>query len=173
MKITPSGLLKLVDFGLVKMLAKGEVTVTVLQGQGTAVYTPLEQFGGDMGHTDIRSDIFSLGATLYHLLTNKSPADARERFLDPDSLTPPRQINDEISIRTERAVLYALNLHPDERPETVEDFRKMLLGNQPIVLQNIRRSGSVWDVFRTGHDMVLLISSSILILLSLILTMMH
>jgi serine/threonine protein kinase len=173
MKITPSGLLKLVDFGLVKLLAKGEVTITVLQGQGTAVYTPLEQFGGDMGHTDIRSDIFSFGATLYHLLTNKAPADARERFLDPDTLIPPRQINEEISIRTERAVLYALNLHPDERPNSVEDFRKVLLGNQPIILQNIQRTGSIWDVFRTGHDRVLLISSSILILISLILTMMH
>ncbi|MFZ6018291.1 MAG: serine/threonine protein kinase, partial [Chloroflexota bacterium] len=82
LKVTPSGLLKLVDFGLVKVLAPGEVTITVLQGQGTALYTPLEQYGGDSGHTDVRSDIYAFGATLYHLLTNEPPADARERFLD-------------------------------------------------------------------------------------------
>ena len=173
LKLTPSGLLKLVDFGLVKLLAKGEVTITVLQGQGTAVYTPLEQFGGDMGHTDIRSDIFSFGATLYHLLTNKAPADARERFLDPASLELPRQINQEISLRTERAILYAMNLHPDERPADAEEFRKVLLGNQPIILQNVRRSGTIWEVFRTGHDLILVVFTSVLMLLSLVLTMMH
>ena len=133
LKLTPSGLLKLVDFGLVKLLAPGEVTITVLQGQGTALYTPLEQYGGDSGHTDIRSDIFSFGATLYHLLTNVSPADARERFLSPNMLIPPRQINPDISPRTERAVLWAMSLHPDERPETVADFRQALIGDRPTV----------------------------------------
>jgi eukaryotic-like serine/threonine-protein kinase len=46
LKLTPSGLLKLVDFGLVKILASNEMTITVLQGRGTALYTPLEQYGG-------------------------------------------------------------------------------------------------------------------------------
>jgi serine/threonine protein kinase len=173
LKLTPSGLLKLVDFGLVKLLAKGEVTITVLQGQGTAIYTPLEQYGGDMGHTGVRSDIFSFGATLYHLLTNEAPADARERFLDSGSLIPPRQINPEISLRTERAILHAMNLHPDDRPATVEEFRKMLLGNQPVILQNIPRTGSIREMFRTGHDLVLLISSSVLALITLLLTIMQ
>ncbi|HEY9076137.1 MAG TPA: serine/threonine-protein kinase [Anaerolineaceae bacterium] len=128
LKLTPSGLLKLVDFGLVKLLAPGEVTITVLQGQGTALYTPLEQYGGDSGHTDVRTDIYAFGATLYHLLTNQPPSDARERFLNPDSLIPPRQINPAVSPRTERAILWAMNLHPDERPESVEHFRQALLG---------------------------------------------
>ena len=64
LKLTPSGLLKLVDFGLVKILASDEVTITILQGRGTALYTPLEQYGGDTGHTDVRSDIYAFGATL-------------------------------------------------------------------------------------------------------------
>ena len=90
-KVTPSGLLKLVDFGLVKILTSDEArTVTVVQGQGTAAYTPLEQYGGDDAHTDIRSDVYALGATLYHLLTNRSPATARERFLYPEILLKPR-----------------------------------------------------------------------------------
>src|SRR3990170_1636019 len=64
LKITPNGILKLVDFGLVKILAPDEVTITVVHGQGTALYTPLEQYGGDDTHTDARADIFSFGATL-------------------------------------------------------------------------------------------------------------
>lgn len=133
LKITPSGLLKLVDFGLVKLLAPGEVTITVLQGQGTALYTPLEQYGGDSGHTDVRSDVYAFGSTLYHLLTNTPPADARERFLHPEALTPPREINPAISARTERAILWAMGLHPDERPETIDAFVQALHGDRPIL----------------------------------------
>src|SRR5512139_1523547 len=93
LKLTPSGLIKLVDFGLVKILASEEMTVTILQGRGTALYTPLEQYVGDSGHTDRRSDVYAFGATLYHLLTNQPPIEARERFLHPENLVPPRQIN--------------------------------------------------------------------------------
>jgi len=85
LKLTPNGIIKLVDFGLVKLLAPGEVTITILQGQGTAIYTPLEQYGGDSGHTDVRSDIYAFGATLYHLLTNQAPVNVRDRFLSPES----------------------------------------------------------------------------------------
>ncbi len=132
LKITPSGLIKLVDFGLVKILAPNETTITIIQGQGTALYTPLEQYGGDDSHTDVRADIFSFGATLYHLLTNEPPAEARKRFLDTRSLTPPRDINPNISARVEKAVLWAMSLHPDDRPQSVIEFREALLGNQDI-----------------------------------------
>jgi len=173
LKLTPSGLLKLVDFGLVKLLAKGEVTITILQGQGTAIYTPLEQFGGDMGHTSEKSDVFSFGATLYHLLTNKAPADARERFLDAYSLIPPRQINPDISIRTERAILAAMSLHPDQRPPTVDEFRKYLLGDRPIILQDIPKGERIRDVIRSGHELALLVTTASLALLSLMITLLH
>jgi serine/threonine-protein kinase len=130
LKQTPSGLLKLVDFGLVKVLAPGEITITILQGQGTALYTPLEQYGGDSGHTDVRSDIFAFGSTLYHLLTNTPPADARERFLHPESLPPIQQINPEVSPRTEKAIAWAMSLHPDDRPPTIKTFQESLLGDR-------------------------------------------
>lgn len=130
LKITPSGVIKLVDFGLVKILAPNEVTITIIQGQGTALYTPLEQYGGDDAHTDIRADIFSFGATLYHLLTNEPPAEARKRFLNTRSLTLPRDINPNLSIRVEKAVLWAMSLHPDDRPKTVIEFREALLGKK-------------------------------------------
>ncbi len=126
-KLTPGGLIKLVDFGLVKLLAVDDSrTITVLQGRGTVAYTPLEQYGGDTGHTDARSDIYSLGATLYHLLTNQPPADAKQRFLNPNVLVFPRAINPRISPATERAILTAIAMHPDPRPPSVAEFREML-----------------------------------------------
>ncbi len=128
LKLTPGGVVKLVDFGLVKLLESDEVTVTVIQGRGTALYTPLEQYGGDTGRTDVRSDIYAFGATLYHLLTNQPPPSARDRFLNPEVFRPPRAFNPEISSRTERAILWAMRLHPDERPESVQAFRDALLG---------------------------------------------
>jgi serine/threonine-protein kinase len=123
-KVTPSGLIKLVDFGLVKVLSTDEArTITIVQGQGTAAYTPLEQYGGDDSHTDLRSDVYALGATLYHLLTNQPPVTARERFLDPDILVTPRDINSHLSPSIQEAILAALELHPDNRPANIADFK--------------------------------------------------
>jgi serine/threonine protein kinase len=173
LKVTPSGLLKLVDFGLVKLLASGEVTITILQGQGTALYTPLEQYGGDSGHTDVRSDIYAFGATLYHLLTNTAPADARERFLNPELLVPPRQINPEVSARTERALQWAMNLHPDERPETVERFRLALLGDQPTQMRRPDRPVTLLNLLLSGPEQGLLWTAAGLILAGLIATLAH
>ncbi len=128
-KLTPGGLIKLVDFGLVKLLAPDDHrTITVLQGRGTVAYTPLEQYGGDTGHTDARSDIYSLGATLYHLLTCRPPLDAKRRFLSPLAFRPPRALNSKISPRVERALLAAIAMHPEDRPTTVAIFRGMLIG---------------------------------------------
>ncbi len=127
LKLTPSGLLKLVDFGLVKVLAPDEeTTITVIHGQGTALYTPLEQYGADEIHTDARADIYSFGATFYHLLTNHPPPEARRRFLHPESLIPPREINPSISARTEKAILWAMALHPNDRPPSIEALRAFL-----------------------------------------------
>ena len=134
LKITPGGVLKLVDFGLVKIMAPDqEMTITVIQGLGTALYTPLEQYGSDEIHTDTRSDIYSYGATLYHLLTNEPPVDARKRFIQPSSLVPPRQLNPDVSARTERAILWAMALHPDDRPQAVDLLTDFLFegGNIP------------------------------------------
>ncbi|MFQ5407811.1 MAG: serine/threonine protein kinase [Anaerolineales bacterium] len=126
LKLTPSGLIKLVDFGLVKLMAPDERTVTVVQGRGSVYYTPLEQYGGDTGHTDVRADIYSLAATVYHLSTNEPPPEAKVRFLSADSLIPMRDINPRITARTERAVIWALSLHPDERPTHISQFTQAL-----------------------------------------------
>ncbi len=173
LKMTPNGLLKLVDFGLVKVLAPGEVTITILQGQGTALYTPLEQYGGDSGHTDVRSDIYAFGSTLYHLLTNRPPFDARERFLHPESLVPLREINPAISPRVERAVLWAMSLHPDERPQSIEILRQALLGDRPIIIQPrplIRKPG-FREILKSSPDQFLIWAAAGLLIVSFVATL--
>lgn len=175
LKLTPSGLLKLVDFGLVKILASEDVTLTVLQGRGTALYTPLEQYGGDAGHTDARSDIYSFGATLYHLLTNTPPIEARERFLQPDTMVAPRQINPAINPRTERAVLWALNLHPDDRPKDIETLRGALLGNwtPPVRPFHPSPKPKLTEVLKSPVERTLLWLTTGLLVLSLLVTLLR
>lgn len=125
-KVNTAGIIKLVDFGLVKVMTPEERTVTIVQGRGTIHYTPIEQYGGDAGHTDLRSDIYSLGCTLYHLLTSQPPPEAKIRFLRSDSMTPIRKINPNVSPRTERAIHWALSLHPEDRPATTNAFKSAL-----------------------------------------------
>lgn len=135
-KLTPNGPIKLVDFGLVKVMAPDDNrTITVLQGKGTVQYTPLEQYGGDSGHTDVRSDIYSLGATLFHLLTLQPPLEAKERFLYPEKVQLIRDLNPAITRKVEDALLQALAIHPSERPRNVKTFKKSFLGD-PIFSRN-------------------------------------
>ncbi|HLE51868.1 MAG TPA: serine/threonine-protein kinase [Anaerolineales bacterium] len=173
LKLTPSGLIKLVDFGLVKILASEEMTITILQGRGTALYTPLEQYGGDTGHTDARSDIYAFGATLYHLLTNQPPVEARERFLHPDSLIAPKQLNPAISTHTERAILWAMSLHPDDRPPDVESFRQALVGNLHPITQPRRAAPSprFANLFSSPPESILVAILAGVLLLSLLATL--
>src|SRR5690606_14784712 len=132
-KITPHGVLKLVDFGLVKILNADESrTITVVQGRGSVHYTPLEQYGGDTGHTDIRSDVYAFGATFYHLATHRRPLEAEQRFLAPRALTAPRDLNPTLSERTAQAILWAIAMHPDRRPHSVLELRDALLGDRRI-----------------------------------------
>jgi serine/threonine-protein kinase len=131
-KLTPDGRIKLVDFGLVKLMAPDDArTITVVQGRGTALYTPLEQYGGDSGHTDVRTDIYALGATLYQLLTNSPPANAKSRFLNPRVLKPPRMLNPDVSPLVSETVLWAMEMHPDDRPDSVDQFADVLTGKKP------------------------------------------
>lgn len=177
-KLTPTGLVKLVDFGLVKMLAPGEVTITIMQGQGTAIYTPLEQYGGESGHTDGRADIYAFSATLYHLLTNQTPVNVRDRFLNPKSLRDPREINPAISPRVEDAILWGMALHPDERPGTVKDLVKALTGESTNRLRQISPVAADAPWLAAGTSITktewrLAAAAGSLAFLSLLLTLLH
>jgi serine/threonine-protein kinase len=175
LKITPDGLLKLVDFGLVKLLAPDEETITIIQGQGTLLYTPLEQYGGSESHTDIRSDIYAFGATLYHVLTGQPPVDARQRFLHPESLALPHKVNPDVSPRTEKAILWAMELHPSQRPESIEILRQFLFGTKELPQRPLIRPQRVTALenFLSPPESILLGLSAILLLLSLLATLSH
>ena len=168
LKITPTGLIKLVDFGLVKQMAPDEMTVTVIQGRGTVQYTPLEQYGGDTGHTDTRSDIYSFGATLYHVLTNQPPPEAKLRFLNSAALRPPHEFNPNISSQLEHAVLWAMALHPDDRPSDVQALRQALQGATATseLLDRISSTLSRGRLLPTRTDQVLAGVAGALLLLA-------
>lgn len=172
-KLTPNGVLKLVDFGLVKLLAPDEMTITVLQGRGTALYTPLEQYGGEAGHTDVRTDLYAFGATLYHLLTNTPPLEARERFLNPGYLPTPQELNPAISVRTQRAILWALSLHPDDRQDDIDEFRESLLGDW---YPNTGQTRSfplprLVDIFASPAELALAVLAVLAVLAGLVVTL--
>ena len=153
LKLNQQGLIKLVDFGLVKQLVPDELTITVIQGRGTALYTPLEQYGGDSGHTDKRSDIYAFGATFYHLLTNTPPPEAKQRFLMPESLLPPREINPSIPRKLEHVILSAMALHPDGRPDDMLALQDIHLRERGDVLAiNQDRFSQAKDLFRSPTD---------------------
>jgi serine/threonine-protein kinase len=173
-KLTPEGRIKLVDFGLVKPLDPEDPrTVTVLQGLGSLPYTPLEQYGGSIGHTDTRSDIYALGATLYHLLTGRAPATAQERFLKPDALPAPRSINPQLSERTEAAILRAMAMHPEERPQSIEEFRALLFADvsaPDYALPELDRARPSPWLQALQENMALLVLVLILLLLAIAVT---
>lgn len=165
-KLTPDNRIKLVDFGLVKLMARDDVrTITVVQGRGTAFYTPLEQYGGDSGHTDARTDIYGLGATFYQLLTYYPPPDAKARFLNPSVLRAPHLINKRLSLHVSEAILWAMEMHPDERPATVAALREVLEGRSRRPLGNRQRqSGPGWVEALRPHWVVFLVAISLFIL---------
>jgi serine/threonine protein kinase len=171
LKITPSGLVKLVDFGLVKQLVPDEMTVTVIQGRGTALYTPLEQYGGDAGHTDSRSDIYAFGATLYHLLTNHQPAEAKQRFLQPASLRSPRELNPKINLSVESAILWAMALHPDNRPQSIKAFRQSLVSTMPVTLPKLLETPAfIQKYLSSTTDRIYAMTAIVLLLIAIVAT---
>ena len=128
-RITPAGLIKLVDFGLLKQ--GGGVTRDSRRAV-TPGYAPLEQYAGG-GSTDARTDLYSLGATLYQLLTGVDPEDALDRVSrSPDPLRPPQTLNGAISSHVNAALLAALALHAPDRPSEVALFKRELLGNGSV-----------------------------------------
>jgi len=172
-KLTPNGIIKLVDFGLVKLLVSGEKTITVVHGHGSAYYTPLEQYGGDTGHTDPRSDVYSFGSTLYHLLSNKAPVEARQRFLESAEDQRISDINKKISPRTERAIALAMNVHPDKRIQSVVEFKEALLGDwDPRQNPNgTMPAPNIWEMLRATEEQVLSWIALLMFMISIIATL--
>lgn len=131
LKLTSRNQVVLLDFGLAKSAVGNTNTTT--SGQSifayTPIYAPLEQIQG-VG-TDARSDIYSLGATLYHLLTGNKPVDALTRAADflngkPDPLAFVQEQNPRISPAVGEVIAQAMALNRDLRPATAIIMRKLL-----------------------------------------------
>ena len=110
-KITPGGQAMLVDFGIAKIFHPQMGT-----GQGaraiTPGYSPVEQYG--KSGTDARSDIYSLGATLYTLMTNLEPPESIMRNLG-ENLIPPCRLNPAVTARMDGVIQKAMQVLPEDR----------------------------------------------------------
>jgi len=122
-KITPDGRAMLVDFGLAK-LVEDSASTTIGAKAMTPGFSPPEQYG--TGRTDTRSDVYSLGATLYAALTVAIPEDAVERMLGRARLTPIQKRNSRVSTSMARAVEKALEVKPEDRYPTMSAFAAAL-----------------------------------------------
>jgi eukaryotic-like serine/threonine-protein kinase len=106
----------LVDFGLVKLWDPNDPrTQTAMRGMGTPQYAPPEQYGAVTGHTEPRSDLYALGATLYHALSGDAPPTATLRIAAPEEFAPLRTIASGVSRQTSEAIERSLELPRSKR----------------------------------------------------------
>jgi serine/threonine protein kinase len=134
LQLTPDGLLKILDFGLARLLPKepapGEETAptqtAVRQVAGTLPYMSPEQLRGR--GVDARTDLYAAGAVLYEMATGKrlfskpSSAELTDAILHEEP-TPPREVNERISPGLEAVILKALDKDPELRHQTAKDLR--------------------------------------------------
>jgi serine/threonine protein kinase len=150
--IRPDGRAVLVDFGLVKLWDPNDPhTRTAIRGMGTPEYAPPEQYGMQPGHTDPRSDIYGLGATLYHALTGEPPLTASDRTAGLLEFPGVRELNRRVSARTGALVERAMALRVPERFPDAADMQAALqrAGSSPVALNRV--SSSQWRaVGRSG-----------------------
>ena len=149
LKITSTGQIILLDFGLAKTQTtdpSGALSCTSVFGY-TPRYAPLEQIQ-DLG-TGPQSDIYALGATLYHLLTGVKPPDALARATAlvssrPNPLKPANEINEAVGGELAEILTRAMAQNPDERYATAFDFR--------AALRQIGRSGEAEVEYVVHHS---------------------
>jgi len=122
-KLTPDGKALLVDFGLAKVVDDSGGTTTGAKAM-TPGFSPPEQYGS--GRTDPRTDVYSLGATMYASLTARIPEDALERAMGREHLTPLRERNPEASSGVARAVEKALEVKPEDRYQSIVELASAL-----------------------------------------------
>ena len=122
-KITSGGQAFLVDFGLAKVYDPDQHTTIGARGV-TPGYAPPEQYGHE--RTDARSDVYSVGATLYAMLSGQAPPDALQLLVRKEGLIPVRQLNPAVSPHVDAAVTCAMQPTLDDRFQTAAAFRAAL-----------------------------------------------
>lgn len=111
--LKPDGNLTLIDFGTAREFKEKNLADTTCLG--TVGYAAPEQFGG-MGQTDARTDIYCLGATLYHLVTGRNPSEP------PYEMRPIRDINPSLSSGLERIILKCTKRDPNHRYQSAAEL---------------------------------------------------
>lgn len=111
--LKPDGNVTLIDFGTAREYKEKNLADTTCLG--TVGYAAPEQFGG-MGQTDARTDIYCLGATLYHLVTGMNPCEP------PYEIKPIRQINPGLSAGLERIILKCTQRDPNDRYQSAAEL---------------------------------------------------
>lgn len=130
-RITPQGKAVLVDFGIAK-LYNPQMRTTVGARAVTSGYSPPEQYG--QGATDERSDVYALGATLYHLLTGITPPDSVDLMTGNASpLKPAHQVNPAVPPHVSAAIAQAMQSKRELRFQSVQAFQNALQGETPVV----------------------------------------
>jgi eukaryotic-like serine/threonine-protein kinase len=141
-RVTPDDHIFLVDFGLVKTFdPESPKTATAVRGLGTPQYAPPEQYDAELGHTEPRSDLYSLGATMYHLLTGEPPPTVTRRVSSPGAFRPLRELTPAVSPDVERVVMRAMEVSIAKRFANASDMRDAL---------RLARTRLVADPGRTG-----------------------
>jgi serine/threonine-protein kinase len=115
-----TGRVMLIDFGIARWVNKQEKGVTAV---GTMGYAPPELFSG---RAESRSDVYSLGATMFHLLTGADPQDNPLLIFDFSKNPRPRQIAPALSTEMERLLMRAVEYKPEDRFRSAGELRDAL-----------------------------------------------
>ena len=132
--LTNDGKVKLIDFGASRYATTSHSrSLTVIIKPG---YSPEEQYRsrGDQGPY---TDVYSLSATLYKMITGATPPDAMERRAkyegeSKDILVEPHKLNKKISVNRENAILNALNVRIEDRTQDIDQFIEELQADPPV-----------------------------------------
>ncbi|MDT8364520.1 MAG: serine/threonine-protein kinase [Nitrosomonas sp.] len=131
----------LIDFGIAKASVAASVTRTLGRAASHG-FSPPEQVMGT--GTDVRSDIYSFAATIYFSLAGKTPVAAHERVAGA-LLQAPGELASGIPPEVNAAIMKALSLNINERPQTIADFLKAFTGNGAAA----NPSGNALDASKT------------------------
>lgn len=140
-----SGRIRLIDFGIARAVSEGRGTATFLQGVGSAGYAPLEQYHG-AGGTDPRSDLYSLGATFYHLLTGVVPVSPVEQVAEGRALPPARSLNSRLPASVEGLLGKLMALRKGDRYGSAAEVARDL-----AVLERGLQQGGKTDVLLSAR----------------------